>query len=190
MRRAAAVAVALLPQVAAAAPAEYLLEPTHSFVHFEIRHAGLSTLHGRFNRSSGRITLDREGQRGSAAVSVPLASLDTGRAEIDRALRTALGAAAADSAAEAHVEIEAMQFDGERVRGASGTLALHGQRVPLALQADQFNCYRNPLLRQQVCGGEFSAVVDLAGLGVRLDPALGLAATVQLRVQVEAVRQP
>ena len=59
----------------------------------------------------------------------------------------------------------------------------------LAVAADHFNCYLNPLFKREVCGGEFIAEVDLGRWGALPNPALGWASTITLRVQVEAVRQ-
>jgi polyisoprenoid-binding protein YceI len=170
----------------AAAPVDYVLTPTHSFVHFEWDHAGLSTLRGRFDKASGRVTLDRAGRQGKGLVEVRLDSVNTGRPALDQALRQALGA---EGQALARFEIAALGFEGERPVSASGRLSWRDRALEIRLDADHFNCYLNPLLRREVCGGEFSATLETQALGLRLDPAFGLGRTVVLRVQVEAIRQ-
>lgn len=171
----------------AAAPAEYRLAPSHSFVHFEIDHLGLSTLIGRLGPASGRVAIDTAARRGQAEVEVALAGVDTGRAEVDQALRAALGAAAGP--ATARFVATRLHFDGERVAAAEGTLSLGGRERPLLLQAAHFNCYFSPLFARRVCGGEFAGRVDLGDFALQLPPGLGLAPAVRLRVQVEAVQQ-
>lgn len=177
-------ATAAAPGVAA--PVDYVLTPTHSFVHFEWDHAGLSTLRGRFDKASGRVTLDRPGRQGKGLVEVRLDSINTGRPALDQALRQALGA---ERQALARFEIAALGFDGERPVSASGRLSWRDQVLDIRLEADHFNCYFNPLLRREVCGGEFSSTLETQALGLRLDPAFALGHTVVLRVQVEAIRQ-
>lgn len=184
-------AAALLLGLAATAPAgaaalDYLLTPTHSFVHFEWAHAGLSTLRGRFDKVGGRVTLDREARQGRGLIDLRLDSVNTGRAALDAALRQALGA---EREALATVEITALRFDGDKPVAASSRLSLNGRALTIVLRADHFNCYLNPLLRREVCGGEFSAAVEPAALGLQLDPAFGLGGPIVLRVQVEAIRQ-
>jgi polyisoprenoid-binding protein YceI len=178
----------------AAAPVQaeavtYQLTPTHSFVHFEWSHGGLSTLSGRFNKLSGRIVLDRSARSGQGTVELRLDSVSTGRPALDTALRQGLGAADGGDAAVARFDIESMQFDGDRPQSARGRL--RWQRAPLVveLQAEHFNCYFNPLLRREVCGGDFNARVDPASIGLALDPSFGLVGAIELRIQVEAIRQ-
>lgn len=173
---------------AGAAPVEYQLAPTHSFVHFEWPHAGLSTLHGRFDRVAGRVSLDRATRSGRGSVQIRLHSVNTGRPALDAALRQALGADT-DADASADYRIDALHFDGDQPAAASGRLFWRGREWPLALRAERFNCYLNPLLRREVCGGDFAADLEPAALGLVLDPVFGLGRPVRLRVQVEAIRQ-
>ena len=169
-----------------AEPVEYVTTPTHTFVHFEVLHGGLSTRRGRFNRSEGRVVLDRAARSGSAEFSVSLASIDSGNGELDQLLRDALGAVVHPSARFVSREL---QLDGEQVRAVRGELTLRGVSAPLALTAEHFNCYLNPLFRREVCGGEFVATFDPARWGVVIAPTLGWATTLILRIQIEAVRQ-
>lgn len=173
-------------QAAGAAPADYQLTPTHSFVHFEWSHAGLSTLRGRFDKASGRVTMDRAAGQGRGLIELRLDSVNTGRPALDVALRHALGA---DGEASARFEIDALRFSGDRPTAAIGRFSWRATVLPLTLQAEHFNCYLNPLFRREVCGGEFTADLDPAALGLALGPAFGLGGPIRLRVQVEAIRQ-
>ncbi len=185
---AAVLALASLPMApgARAAPVDYQLTPTHSFVHFEWPHAGLSTLRGRFDKVSGRVTLDRAAGQGKGSIELRLDSVNTGRVALDAALRQGLGA---EAPAVARFEIESLRVKDERPTAALGRLVWRQLALPLELRADHFNCYFNPLLRREVCGGEFQASVEPSALGLVLDPAWGLGGPIVLRVQVEAIRQ-
>lgn len=185
MKRVVLVLVALAAG-AAAAPVDYQLTPTHSFVHFEWMHGGLSTLRGRFDKAAGRVTLDRDAREGRGSIELRLDSVNTGRPALDAALRRALGA---EGAAVSRFELEALRFDGDRPVAALGRWRWRDTVLPLELRAERFDCYLNPLLRREVCGGDFVADVDIAAAGVRVDAAFGLGPTVRLRVQVEAIRQ-
>jgi polyisoprenoid-binding protein YceI len=171
---------------AAAEPVDYHSTPTHTFVHFEVVHGGLSTRRGRFNRAEGRVMLDREARSGSIDFAVQTATIDSGDAVLDEHLRQSLGSAAHPVA---RFTSRDLVFDGERLRSARGGLEWRGTSLPLEIRAEHFNCYLNPLFRREVCGGEFIAEIDPARWGVVLDPALAWGPTLKLRVQIEAVRQ-
>jgi len=61
-----------------AQPATYVLEPGHSFVHFEVLHFGTSTSRGRFGPIAGAVMLDRAAGRGEVGLRIPTASVDAG----------------------------------------------------------------------------------------------------------------
>ena len=186
--RAAAIGLWLagLAGVATGAPVDYQLTPTHSFVHFEWSHLGLSTLSGRFDKVSGRVRLDRAARSGSGAIELRLDSVNTGRPALDAALRDALGAT---GEATARWQIERLRFDGDRPVAAAGRWQWRERGLDVELNAIHFNCYFNPLLRREVCGGDFEALVDPARIGLQLPAELGLQGPIRLRVQVEAIRQ-
>ena len=50
-------ALAAKPAVAAD---EYAYDPVHSSISFKARHLDISWIHGRFNESEGKFTLDRK----------------------------------------------------------------------------------------------------------------------------------
>lgn len=183
----AAAAALLLSAAATAAPQDYQLAPTHSFVHFEWSHRGLSTLSGRFDKVAGQVRMDRAARSGSGLVTIRLDSVNTGRPALDAALRQALEADAGE--APSAFRIDGLRFEGDAPAAAQGRWSWRGRSLALDLQAVHFNCYLNPLLRREVCGGDFEAVVDPAAIGVALPPAFGLQGPIRLRVQVEAIRQ-
>lgn len=175
-----------------AQPVTYQLTPTHSFVHFTWDHAGLSTLRGRFDHTRGSVVLDRREKRGQAQVVLRTASVNTGRPALDAALREALAVGAVtddDNQPVLRVRVDDLRFDGDKPVSAQAQLQWRGQPVAVALRTAHFNCYLNPLLRREVCGGEFRATLDPATLGLQLDAAFGLRGPVELQLQVEAVRQ-
>ncbi len=190
-RATAALLLSASAAAAGAAPQDYQLTPTHSFVHFEWSHRGLSTLSGRFDKVSGQVRMDRAARSGSGLVTIRLDSVDTGRPALDAALRQALDAdGGASEGAPSEFRIDALRFEGggDLPSGAQGRWSWRGRSLALTLQAVHFNCYLNPLLLHEVCGGDFEAMVDPAAIGVTLPPAFGLQGPIRLRVQVEAVR--
>lgn len=184
----AMLALLLSADAALAQPVAYRLDPTHSFVHFEVLHFDTATLRGRFGPLDGQVLLDREARRGHVQVVVDTAAVSTGLAVLDARLRAA---DLLDSAGhpQAFFVAERLDIDEQgRVNAVRGEFTLRGQGRPLTLSAERFRCYTHPLLRREVCGGDYTAEFDRSDWGMTFGlPFVG--DRVRLRVQVEAVRQ-
>jgi polyisoprenoid-binding protein YceI len=75
------------------------------------------------------------------------------------------------------------------VTEVSGALTLLGKTHPLTLKALNFNCYDSPMLKREVCGGDFEATLDRTLYGMNYGIDWGFPKNVRLVVQVEAVKQ-
>jgi polyisoprenoid-binding protein YceI len=75
------------------------------------------------------------------------------------------------------------------VTEVQGQFTLLGKTQPLTLKATQFNCYENPMLKREVCGGDFETVIDRTAHGMDYGVQWGFPKNVRLLVQVEAVKQ-
>jgi len=184
---AAAAVCALAPwRGASAEPVVYRLDPTHSFVHFELDHFGASTTRGRFGPVTGEVTLDRAARRGRVQVRIPTASVSLGFPAFDARVRRA-DLLAVDEHPEAFFVAEQVLFDGDAVREVRGEFTLRGTSRPLVLRALRFRCYLNPLWRREVCGGDFEGEAVRSEFG--MDFALPVVGDrVRLLIQVEALR--
>ena len=74
----AAAACLLTFGTAQAQSATYTIEPTHTFVSFEISHFGTSTNRGRWDKKEGTIQLDRAAKTGRVELTIDMASINTG----------------------------------------------------------------------------------------------------------------
>ena len=183
---AAALAAPGLP--ASAAEAGYGIDPTHSFASLEAPRFGLATWQGRLRIVEGRLLLDREAVSGSAELTVSLASLSSGAASVDSALK---GPAFLDVAAfpSAVFKSDRIVFAGKDPSQISGTLHLRDRSAPLVLKALRFNCYLNPLFLREVCGGDFEGRIRPADWGLASAAAFGLPDELRLLVQIEASKE-
>jgi polyisoprenoid-binding protein YceI len=183
-----AVALAASAGPAIAAEAGYGIDPTHSFVSLEAPRFGLATWQGRLRIVEGRLLLDREAGSGSAELTVSLASLSSGAATVDAALK---GPAFLDVAAfpSAVFTSERIVFAGKDPGQISGTLRLRDKSAPLTLKALRFNCYLNPLFLREVCGGDFEGRIRPADWGLTSAATLGLPDELRLVVQIEASKE-
>ena len=82
-----------------------------------------------------------------------------------------------------------VEIDGDKVSAVSGTLTLLGKTQPVSFKANQFNCYQSPMLKREVCGGDFEATIDRAAFGVNYGIDWGFPKNVRIVLQVEAVKQ-
>ena len=150
-------------------PASYAIDPTHSFVSFEVAHFGTSTSRGRFERTQGSVWLDRAGRTGRVEISIATASVSTGVAALDSRLRgpECLASEAWPSATSSP---SASRSPATRSPQSSGSLSLRGRTLPLTLKASNFNCYLNPLLLRETCGGDFEATLQRSRWGIDCAP--------------------
>jgi len=80
-------------------------------------------------------------------------------------------------------------FEGDKVTSVAGNLTLLGKTAPVTLTAKQFNCYQSPMLKREVCGGDFETTIDRTAFGVNYGIDWGFPKNVRIVLQVEAIKQ-
>lgn len=169
-----------------AAPVTYDIEPGHTFPSFEADHMGLSVWRGKFNKSSGKVVLDRAAAKGSVEITVDMDSIDYG---LDIMNSKAKSPELFD-AARYPTSVFKGQLDGF-VNGAPtkvvGALTMHGVTKPLVLQINRFKCMPHPMLKRDWCGADALATLNRADYGIDAGKDWGFDMSVTLRIQVEAV---
>ena len=185
---AAATLAALSMGTAQAQSATYVLDPTHTFVTFEIGHFGTSTNRGRFDKKEGTVQFDRAGKTGKVDLTIDATSISTGTPPFDKHLQSA---DLFNAAKFPTIQFSADQFrfNGDKVSEVAGKLTLLGQTHPVTLKANNFNCYQSPMLKREVCGGDFEATIDRTQWGMDYGVSFGMPKTVRLIVQAEAIKQ-
>lgn len=184
--------IAALAAPCAALPAEttYRIDPDHTYPSFEADHmGGLSVWRGKFNTTSGRITLDKTAASGSVDVTVDVASVDFGQDKLNEVAR---GAMLFDAARfpTAHYTGTLTDFSDGKPGNVHGTLTLHGVTKPLDLRIESFKCMPHPMLKREVCGADALATFNRADFGIDAGKDYGFDMTVTLRIQVEAIAEP
>ena len=172
---------------AQAQSATYAIDPTHTFVNFEAKHFGTSTLRGRFDRKEGTVQFDRAGKSGKAEISIDIASVSTGVGPLDGHLKSKDFFNAAEFASAKFVS-DKFVFDGDKVTEVAGSLTMLGKSNPVTLKATNFNCYQNPMLKREVCGGDFETTITRSQWGMAYGLP-GIPDNIRLLIQIEAVKQ-
>ncbi|MGR8930053.1 MAG: YceI family protein [Gammaproteobacteria bacterium] len=162
----------------------YTLDSRHTFPSFEIDHLGFSLQRGRFNQSNGTVVLDSAAGKGSIDVTVNMASIDTGLKELEEHLQ---GDDFFDVARFPTMTFKSdkLQFAGDKLVGADGTLTLHGISKPVHLTVNHFKCGINPIRMKYTCGANAITTIKRSDFGV--DKYVPMVADeVGIVVQVEA----
>ena len=178
-----------MPGTAAAATVHYDIDPEHTFPSFEADHlAGLSVWRGKFNRSSGKVALDREAGTGSVEVVVDTASIDFGHDALNEHAR---GAELFDTAKypQATYVGQLVDFVEGKPTRVVGELDLHGVKRPVELEIRSFKCMPHPVLRRELCGADALATIQRDEFGMAAGKDYGFSMAVTLRIQVEAIAQ-
>jgi len=183
-----AAAVTLLASTLSAQAASYAIDPAHTYVTFEIGHFGTSTNRGRFDKKEGKIEFDRAAKSGKVEISIDTTSVNTGFAAFNTHLQSADLFDAAKHPSMKFVA-DKFSFNGDKVSEVTGNLTLLGKTNPLTLKATNFNCYDSPMLKREVCGGDFEATLDRSQFGMNYGLDWGFPKNVRLVIQVEAVKQ-
>jgi len=183
-----AAAATLFAGVAQAETATYAMDPTHTFASFEIGHFGTSTNRGRFDKKEGTVTLDRAAKTGKVEVTIDTTSINTGTIAFNKHLQSA---ELFDAAKYPTITFTSDKFifNGDKVAEVVGNLTLHGKTLPVTLKANQFNCYNSPMVKREVCGGDFETTIDRTAFGMNYGIDWGFPKDVRLVIQVEAVKQ-
>jgi len=183
-----ALAALVLAGAASAESATYAIEPTHTFVTFEAKHFNTSTLRGRFDKKEGTVAFDRTAKSGKVELTLDPASVSTGVAPLDTHLKSK---DFFDVSAQPTVKFvgDKLNFDGDKVTSVGGQLTMLGKTMPVTLNATNFNCYQNPMLKREVCGGDFETTIARSQWGMSYGLNYGIPDNIRLLIQVEAVKQ-
>jgi len=186
---------------AAAHPVGYTVDPDHTYPSFAADHMGLSTWRGKFDHSSGTITLDRAKQTGTVHVVTKVDSINFGHPPLTQmVLRDAIPAPLCKTQCAFFdaAKYPTATYDGKLadfIDGAPtrvvGKLTLHGVTRPLDLKIEHFKCMPDMLVKpRERCGAEASATFDRADFGIDAGKSFGMDMKVSLQIQVEAVQDP
>jgi len=186
------VALAALTTLACSAvqaqTANYAIDPTHTFATFEISHLGASVNRGRFDKKEGSVQLDKTAKTGKVELTIDIASITTGVEPFDKHLQSAEIFDAAKFPTAKFVGNK-FTFEGDKVVSVAGDLTLKGKTLPVTFKANQFACYQNPMLKREVCGGDFETTIDRTQFGLDYGVPFGITKTVSIVAQIEAIKQ-
>lgn len=170
---------------AAAEPVSYTFDTNHTYPSLEFPHMGLSIWRGKFNSTTGKVTLDRAAKTGNVEVKVDTASIDFGLDNMNEHARD-----------KDWLNVEKyptmtykgkLKFDGDKPVAVDGELTLRGVTKPLELKINSFNCIQHPFYKKEACGADAQGELNRADYGMTqyTDNGMGI---LTLKIQVEAIK--
>lgn len=172
--------------LAALAADSYTVDPLHTFPRFRINHLGFSTMQGRFDKTTGKITLDRAAKTGTVELAIETASVDTGFFKRDDHLKSPDFFNAAEFPTVTY-KSTAIHFNGDTPSSVDGNLTISGVTKPVTFTIDAFHCGANPMNKKEECGADASADIKRSDFGVKYGvPNIG--DDVKLILEIEAIK--
>ena len=179
------------PLAALAAPQSYAIDTLHSFPNFTINHLGMTMIHGRFDRMTGKVLFDPAAKSGSLEAKIQTASVSTGdakRADGVRSRDEHLRAADFFNSAEFPEMVyksTKFNFNGDKVESIEGNLTLLGVTKPVKFNVTSFNCGPHPFNKKPMCGAYVEGAIKRSDFGMKFGlPAI--ADDIKLAIGVEA----
>ncbi len=173
-----------------AAPVTYNIDPSHTFPSFDVDHSGgTSVWRGKFNTTSGTITMDKEARTGTVSVTIDT-ELDRLRSRRAQQARHWRGADQTPTMLDV-AKFPTATYEGRLttwVNGAptkvEGYLTLHGVTKPVNLEIRSFKCGPGRP-SGETCGADAYGEFNRADFGVSFGQSFGFDMGVVLRIQIE-----
>jgi polyisoprenoid-binding protein YceI len=180
------IATLLAASATSAIAATYNIDPTHTYPSFEADHMGLSVWRGKFDKTSGTVTMDRAAKTGALDVKIDAASIDFG---FDKMNAHAKGADMfnVEKFPTISYTSKAFKFEGEQLVAVEGELTLLGVTKPVALKVNKFKCIMHPRYKREVCGADASAEFKRSDFGLNYGLP-NFSPEVKLAIQIEAIK--
>lgn len=166
----------------------WTVDPVHSNVEFAVKHVGIATVKGRFNKFEGSLEVGPQGAVGHGTVDVQ--SVDTGERQRDDHLRSA---DFFDVATYPQIEFRstAIALDGEEVE-VRGEITIHGVTREITLIGELEGTETDHEGRERV-GLSLSGQLKRSDFDMRFNTALGsgnlvVSDKVKIQVDVSAVK--
>lgn len=182
-----------LPLAAMAAPENYTIDPTHTYAYFEVEHLGVSIQRGRFDRGSGKFSVDRAAKTGAVELNIETGSVSTGdnaKGSRPRTLDDHLKTADFFNVGEfprMTFKSTGVKFAGDNPAEVAGSLTMLGVTKPLTLKVERWVCKDHPMNKKPMCGGNATATLKRTDWGMKYGvPAIG--EEIRLWISVEGFK--
>jgi len=181
------IALAAFATAAQAAPVTYVIDNSHTYPHFTYNHLGFSNQTHKFDKTSGKVVLDRAGKVGSAIVTIDATSVNTGHALFNEHIQAA---DFFDTAKYPTITFKAdkMAFRDDQPVSLAGDLTIKGVTKPVTLAITHFQCNIHPMLKVEACGANASTQIKRSEFNMGKNAPF-VSDEVTLTLAIEAVKE-
>ena len=170
------------------AAGQWMLDPAHASVLWQVRHMGLSWYTGRFDAMDARLDFDPGSPEAAQLTAIiEAASISTGDPNFDDTL---CGGGWFDC--DAHPQIiftsERIEVTGADTGLVHGQLQLKGVTRPVVLETRFYGGVFNPLEGRQALGFSANTTIDRTQFGVGRLPGNLIGDTVRIEIEAEFLR--
>ncbi|HET7775353.1 MAG TPA: YceI family protein [Azospira sp.] len=187
IKKLVAIALAASSFAAVAAPETFVIDSTHTYPRFSYSHFGYSTQLSRFDKTSGKIVIDKAAKTGAVEVTIDMKSVNTGLPLFNGHIQ---GEDFLDTEQfpTATYKSTKVNFDGDKVVSVDGNLTIKGVTKPVTLAVTSFQCMPHPMLKKDACGANATAVIKRTEFNAgKYAPYVG--DDVTLSIAVEAIKE-
>jgi polyisoprenoid-binding protein YceI len=170
-----------------AAPETFNVEPTHTYPRFEYSHFGYSNQQQRFDKTSGKIVIDRAAKTGSVDVSIDTTSVNTGYALFNQHIQAE---DYFDTAKYPAITFKStkVKFEGDKPVAVEGNLTIKGVTKPVTLTVSSFHSMPHPMLKKDAIGANATAKVKRSEFNMGKNVPY-VSDEVTLTIAVEAIKE-
>lgn len=172
---------------ALAAPETFVIDGTHTFPRFSYSHFGYSTQVSRFNKTTGKVVLDKAAKTGAVDVEIDTKSVDTGYATFNEHIQGEdfLNTAKFPTATFKSTKVI---FEGDKPAAVEGNLTLKGVTKPVTLKVTAFQAMPHPMLKKDAIGANATTTVKRSDFNMgKYAPNVGDEVTID--IGLEAIKQ-
>ena len=197
MNKALIAAVLAAPLTVAAQVENYVIDPYHTVPYFDIDHLGFATMRGRFDRATGKFSIDRAAKSASVELEIPTATVNSG--DTDKGQRPRTRDEHLKNADFFNVQefpsiafkSTRVVFKGEDPVSVEGNMTMLGVTKPVTLHIDRWKC--GPDIRTQgkryQCGGNASGAFKRSDFGMKFGLPTAIGDEVKLWMSFYGFRQ-
>lgn len=170
-----------------AAPETFVMDNNHTFPSFSYSHFGYSIQTSRFNKTSGKVVLDKAARKGSVDVVIDMKSVDTGSPLFNEHIQGEdfLDTAKYPTATFKSTEV---RFDGDKPVAVEGKLTMKGVTRPVTLKITSFQSMLHPMVKKDAIGANATATVKRSDFNAgKYAPNVG--DDVTITIAIEAIRE-
>ena len=179
--------LATLSASAWAAPETFILDANHTFPSFSYSHFGYSIQTSRFNKTSGKVIMDKAAKTGTVDVTIDMKSVDTGSTSFNEHIQ---GEDFLDTAKNPTATFKSTKvvFDGDKPTTIEGNLTIKGVTKPVTLKVSAFQAMPHPMMKKDAIGANASTIVKRSEFNAgKYAPYVGDEVTIN--IAIEAIKE-